>query len=101
MLVSVVLYVSLPGYFTFNVFSPTGMSTGTFTVPFSLVFPFTSVPFGNVTIIVALGIGSLVIGSTNVTFTVVFPSVVFVIWAVMLVSRLVTVISPIGYSLSV
>ena len=63
------------------------MSTGISTVPFSSVVPLTSVPFGNVTITVALGIVSLVTGSTNVTFTVVFPTVALGTLAVIFESR--------------
>ena len=90
------LYVSLPGYVTINVLGPTGISTGISTIPVLLVLPVTSVPLGNVTTTVALLIGSLVTGSTKVTFTVVFPNVVLVTSAVILLKRPTTSVTPRG-----
>ena len=80
--VCVPLYVSSPGYVTVISLSPTGKSTGTSTFPSSSVVAVMFVPSGNVTITVALLIGSSVTESVSVTLTLVSPTVLFVTFAV-------------------
>ena len=58
--------------------SPTGIGSVMFTVPFSSVVVVMFVPFGNVTITVALLIGSSVTGSVRFTSIVVFSTVLLV-----------------------
>ena len=67
--------------------SPTGKSTGTSTLPSSSVVAVTLEPSGNVTITVALAIGSPVTGSVTVTLTLVSPTVELVTSASTSLSR--------------